>query len=233
MTITPDTTREVALFGGGARLIAGVDEVGRGAGAGPVGIGVCLVSRGGLGLLPDGLRDSKQLSATRREALFQQLKALDGGGQVVMEYGVVWPAEIDTIGMSKALGLAAQRALEQAKGRTGWDPDQILLDGPYDYIHDPRVTPVVKGDASSVVMAAASVWAKVLRDAWMSAADSRYPGYGFAKGAGYLSAAHRAGLARLGPCALHRMTWKSITSLGLGPDDRPAPHPDDARLFAA
>lgn len=198
---TYDLERELAAEG--AAVVAGVDEVGRGAWAGPV--LVCAAVTDG-SPPPEGLTDSKRLSPRRRTAMAQQVRDWVRDHA----FGQASPAEIDELGMTEALRLAANRALEALSVR----PDAVLLDGRHDYLGAPwTVRTRVKADLTCVSVAAASVLAKVHRDALMAELDTEYPGYGFATGAGYPSPAHRAALAERGPTPHHRMTWSYLDRL--------------------
>ncbi|MEV0145359.1 MULTISPECIES: ribonuclease HII [unclassified Nonomuraea] len=181
--------------------VAGVDEVGRGAWAGPV--TVCAVVTD-LSEPPAGLTDSKQLTAARREALAAELPSWAAG----IGYGEATHEEIDAVGMTEALRRAARRALDALPVR----PGAVILDGSHDYIGPPwPVRLEVRGDAASVSVAAASVLAKVRRDAHMATLGC--DDFGFADNAGYPSPVHQEALARLGPTEHHRMSWSYLDDL--------------------
>ncbi|QYC45940.1 Ribonuclease HII [Nonomuraea coxensis DSM 45129] len=183
------------------RTVAGVDEVGRGAWAGPV--TVCAVVTD-LSEPPAGLTDSKQLTPARRGPLAAEVAAWAAG----IGFGEATHEEIDTLGMTEALRRAARRALEALPVR----PDAVILDGKHDYIGAPwPVRLEVRGDAASVSVAAASVLAKVRRDAHMAALGC--DDYGFADNAGYPSPLHQEALARLGPTVHHRLSWSYLDDL--------------------
>ncbi|MBB6345967.1 ribonuclease HII [Nonomuraea muscovyensis] len=183
------------------RTVAGVDEVGRGAWAGPV--TVCAVVTD-LSEPPAGLTDSKQLTPARRESVAAELLQWAAG----IGFGEATHTEIDTVGMTEALRRAARRALEALPVR----PDAVILDGGHDYIGAPwPVRLEVRGDAASVSVAAASVLAKVRRDAQLAALGCEE--YGFADNAGYPSPAHQEALARLGPTEHHRLSWSYLDDL--------------------
>ncbi|MGP4114165.1 ribonuclease HII [Streptomyces sp. 4N509B] len=187
----------------GARLVAGIDEVGRGAWAGPVTVCAAIT---GLRRPPDGLTDSKLLTPARREALAEVL----GTWVTAHALGHASPREIDTLGMTAALRLAATRALGGLPER----PDAVILDGKHDYLGGPwRVRTVIKGDQRCVAVAAASVLAKVRRDAMLASLATEHPEYGFDTNAGYPSPVHRAALAEWGPTPHHRMTWAFLEAL--------------------
>lgn len=208
--ILPDRTEELALLARHDAVI-GIDEVGRGALAGPVCVGAAVVTRATPAEFPEGLRDSKLLSAAARERLVAPIGAWLSGGVAV---GEASPAEIDARGIMGAMRLAATRALAAISAR-GLRPTALLLDGSHDWLQpdlfddvpafaERRV--IVKGDARCAVVAAASVVAKVHRDALMAGTPD--PGYGWAVHKGYGAAAHLAALAELGPCEFHRRSWK-------------------------
>ncbi|GAA2257624.1 ribonuclease HII [Streptomyces amakusaensis] len=187
----------------GARIVAGVDEVGRGAWAGPVTVCAAIT---GLRRPPAGLTDSKLISPRRREELAAELE------KWVTAYalGHASPEEIDAQGMTAALRLAARRALEALPVR----PDAVILDGKHDYLGDPwRVRTVIKGDQSCIAVAAASVIAKVRRDAMMAELPGEYADFAFAANAGYPSPVHQAVLAERGPTPYHRLSWAYLDAL--------------------
>ena len=194
---------ERQLCAGGSRVVAGVDEVGRGAWAGPVMVGAAVTD---LSAPPAGLADSKTLSAARREAVAAELETWAAG----LAYGSAWPGEIDELGMTEALRLASVRALEALPAR----PDVVIVDGKHDFLGAPwSVRCQVKADAVSVSVAAASVAAKVRRDALMAELGEDHPEFGFAGNAGYPAPVHRAALERLGPTPHHRMSWSYLDDL--------------------
>ncbi|SEJ49533.1 ribonuclease HII [Demequina mangrovi] len=211
--MTVSLTHEAALWDAGFAAVAGIDEVGRGALAGPVSVGVAVVTR--CDTWPDGLTDSKLLSAARREALIGPLREF-GIGRAV---GHATAPEIDEVGIVAALRLAARRALDSLPVAV----DAVLLDGTHDWLTPPPpdlfadhaedwaappVTMVVKGDRACASIAAASVLAKVERDALMAAAHQEHPEYGWEGNKGYGAAAHLDALREHGPSPLHRVSWK-------------------------
>ncbi|MFV0435539.1 MAG: ribonuclease HII [Leucobacter sp.] len=206
----PTLDFEAACFAAGAELVIGVDEVGRGAIAGPVAVGAHAVQRG-TAEFPAGLRDSKLLSEKRREALVPQVCEW-GPGAV----GFASAEEIDERGITAMLGEAARRALlELHAAGVPVDRAVILLDGSHDWLtpalRSPRVplnvTTRVGADRACASVAAASVRAKVERDAIMREAHEAHPAYGWASNKGYGSRAHYAGIAAAGLTELHRRTW--------------------------
>ncbi|WP_441249983.1 ribonuclease HII [Kitasatospora sp. McL0602] len=199
----PTHSVERSLRRAGAQLVVGLDEVGRGAWAGPVTVGAAVT---GLRKPPEGLTDSKLLTERRRDALAPVL------ADWVLAYalGHASPEECDELGMTAALRLAALRALEALPVR----PDAVILDGKHDYLGGPwRVRTVIKGDQSCVCVSAASVLAKVHRDGMMADIGADLPAYGFAENAGYPSPVHRAALDEYGPTEHHRLSWAYLDAL--------------------
>ncbi|MFJ9037682.1 ribonuclease HII [Streptomyces sp. NPDC102406] len=187
----------------GAKIVAGVDEVGRGAWAGPVTVCAAIT---GLRRPPEGLTDSKLISPKRREALAEQLESW----VTAHALGHASHEEIDDLGMTAALRLAAVRALEALPVR----PDAVILDGKHDYLGAPwQVRTVIKGDRSCVAVAAASVIAKVRRDKMMAELGIDHADFGFAANAGYPSPVHRAALEEWGPTPHHRLSWAYLDAL--------------------
>jgi len=187
----------------GVRTVAGVDEVGRGAWAGPVTVCAAIT---GLRRPPEGLTDSKLLTPKRRT----RLAAILSGWVTSYALGHASPEEIDDLGMTAALRLAAVRALEGLPER----PDAVILDGKHNYLGGSwQVRTVIKGDQSCVAVAAASVLAKVQRDTTMAELGTEYAPFAFADNAGYPSPVHRAALEELGPTALHRLSWSYLDSM--------------------
>ncbi|GLX01106.1 ribonuclease HII [Microtetraspora sp. NBRC 16547] len=200
MTV-PSYDLERLLCSSGARMVAGVDEVGRGSWAGPV--AVCAVVTD-MSPPPDGLTDSKLLTPARRTALAAEIESWAVG----IGYGEASVEEIDTLGMTEALCRAARRALAELPER----PGAVILDGKHDYLGSPwAVRCQTKADLTCVSVAAASVIAKVRRDAYM--ASLGYEEYGFADNAGYPSPAHQEVLAELGPTPHHRLSWSYMDDL--------------------
>lgn len=194
----PDLTHETAL---GAR-VAGVDEAGRGPLAGPVAAAAVVLDPENI---PEGLNDSKVLSAKRREALFDQIHAH-------ADVGLGWASveEIDRLNIRAASLLAMRRAVEGL----AQPPDAALIDGNA----CPQGLPclgvtLVRGDALSLSVAAASIIAKVARDRVMAALAIECPGYGWEVNAGYPTAAHRAALLDLGVSPHHRRTFRPVHNI--------------------
>ncbi|MER7210817.1 ribonuclease HII [Streptosporangium sp. NPDC000239] len=198
----PTYALERLLSGNGSKTVAGIDEVGRGAWAGPV--AVCAVVTD-LSEPPAGLTDSKMLTPARRTAMFDEIVTWAVG----VGYGEATHAEIDELGMTEALRRAAGRALAELPVR----PDVVILDGKHDYLGAPwPVRCEIKGDLSCVSVAAASVVAKVRRDTYMTSLAG-VEEYGFADNAGYPSPIHQQALERLGPTEHHRLSWSYLDDL--------------------
>ena len=194
----PDLSRETHLHARGARHVAGVDEAGRGCLAGPV-VAAAVV------LPPDatlpGLDDSKKLSPAAREALVPEIERL----ALATGIGQCSPAEVDALNVL----WAAMEAMRRAAHQLGVAPDWLLVDGNTEIPNAPcPQETVVKGDALSLSIAAASVLAKVTRDRLMVALDADFPVYGWAGHKGYPTAAHYAAIAEHGPSVHHRRSFR-------------------------
>jgi ribonuclease HII len=209
----PTLEVETQMHRAGARFVIGIDEVGRGAIAGPVAVGLCVVDAD-VGVHPQGLRDSKMLSEKRRIAL----APLTVEWALYTAVGLASAAEVDSIGIVAALGLAARRglvSLHEAGARIV--ESVVLLDGSHDWLNPALSTPVrvqtrIKADRDCASVAGASVVSKVHRDTLMIEADARRPGYGWAENKGYGSAEHFAAISQLGATDLHRRTWLKVTA---------------------
>lgn len=189
----------------GVRTVAGIDEVGRGAWAGPVTVCAAVT---GLRRPPDGLTDSKLIPPARRT----QLASVLTGWVTSYALGHASPEEIDDLGMTAALRLAALRAVDGLPE----SPDAVILDGKHNYLAGGgswHVRTVIKGDQSCVAVAAASVIAKVHRDARMAELGTQYAPFAFGENAGYPSPVHRLALEEHGPTPLHRLSWAYLDSL--------------------
>lgn len=198
----PDWTLEQRLWRAGAEPVAGVDEAGRGALAGPVVAAAVILPPGGV--YP--FRDSKTLSAARRQELAEQVRRV----AVACAVGVASALEVDTLNVLGATQLAARRAVAALQpAAAGLVTDYLKLGGRL-----PEVA-VAAGDQRSYQIAAASILAKTTRDELMRRLSLRYPGYGFQRHKGYGAPEHRAALARLGTCPEHRMTFAPVARLAL------------------
>lgn len=198
----PTFDHEAALQARGYRLVAGVDEVGRGALAGPV-VAAAVVLAPGSGLpWLRRVRDSKQLSPAQREAVFEQVKQAG----IPFGLGSVAHSIIDEVGIVRATRMAMARAIEALPRR----PDYVLVDA----LSLPEAgvphKGIIRGDQLSLSIACASIVAKVSRDQEMTALDSVFPGYGLARHKGYGTRQHLECLARLGPCAIHRRSFAPV-----------------------
>lgn len=240
----PTLREERRLLRSGHVYVAGMDEVGRGALAGPVTVGVVVVDAAARSA-PSGVRDSKLLTPGAREALVPKLRRWAVGYAV----GHAEPEEIDSYGIIAALRLAARRALAQLPT----PPSCVLLDGSHDWLTapaepaglfgldvlgrraapqiglavEPAVTTLVKADLRCAAVAAASVLAKVERDAVMVERSAAFPDYGWRENKGYSAPEHAAALRRLGPCPQHRRSWSLPAAEGLGLLDLEVPEVAD------
>ncbi|MEM1162333.1 MAG: ribonuclease HII [Pseudomonadota bacterium] len=182
--------------------VAGVDEAGRGPWAGPVVAAAVILNRDAV---PDGLNDSKKLSAKKRSALFDVITQSARFG-----VGIGSIDEIDRLNIARANDLAMIRAVEAL----GVQPAFVLIDGrsvPQQMGYPARA--IIKGDGKSLSIAAASIVAKVTRDRIMAELDEKHPGYGWARNAGYGTAEHRAALDRLGVTPHHRSSFRPIHNI--------------------
>lgn len=202
--VVPDLRLEQALaVECGARCVAGIDEAGRGALAGPVFAAAVALPLDDPLLLDAlaGVRDSKLLSAAARERLYPIIRAR----ALAFGIGQASAATIDRFGILPATRLAMANAAQALSPAAA----ALLIDGPIRLAAVPLPQrAVIRGDQQSVSIAAASILAKVSRDRAMIALDERFPGYGFAQHKGYGTAAHRRALAALGPCPEHRLTFR-------------------------
>ncbi len=181
-------------------MIAGIDEVGRGPLAGPVVAAAVILP---VDFHHEVLRDSKQLTARQRERLFEELTAR---ADIARAVAIVSSEEIDRLDILRATHLAMQRAVEQLAP----PPGHVLIDGLPVRGFPIAQTALVKGDALSFSIAAASVLAKVTRDRLMLDYDREFPQYGFAQHKGYGTALHLARLRQHGPCPIHRRSFSPV-----------------------
>lgn len=219
MSAAPTLRLERRCWDAGERVVVGIDEVGRGAWAGPVTVGAVVSPPEHL----RGVRDSKELARderTRVAAAVREWAVAVGVGHASHE-------ECDAYGMTAALRMAAYRALEQLEAQ-GFVPDRVILDGNHDYLRmGARCTTVVKGDAKVLAVAAASCVAKVTRDAIMRGEAEHYPPYGFESNVGYPAPVHKTALRGYGPSVIHRRSWIFMDGLCW-----PGMPPPPGRLFA-
>jgi len=196
----PDFSLEKELQALGHRLVVGIDEAGRGPLAGPVTAGAVILPEG---YNHDAVNDSKKLSESRREQVYEDLIADES---VVWAWGLVEAEDIDRINILQATYLAMARAVKSLSVK----PNIALVDG-----REVKGLPiphraVIKGDSLSMSIAAASIVAKVERDRIMRRYAVKYPQYGFAKHKGYGTKMHLEGLNHYGPCAIHRKSFSPV-----------------------
>jgi ribonuclease HII len=230
----PSLRHEARLWRAGHEWVAGIDEVGRGAWAGPLSVGVAVVRPGvRMRSVPKELRDSKMLPEDRREAIFDAVASWCAAWAV----GHASAAECDRWGMTAAQRLATHRALAALE----IVPDAALLDGPYDFVRDrtpqlpglglgeedgpaawlplPEITqpklvvPLIDADQHCAAVSAASVLAKVVRDRMMRAESEHYPAYEFDRNKGYPSPTHKFALRGYGLSTIHRRSWAFVSGV--------------------
>ena len=204
MRVDPDLAFESELWEGGLLYVAGLDEAGRGALAGPVAVGAVILPHGDKTLLAStlaGARDSKQMTPLKRESLAPRIREV----ALAWAVGFATPQEIDMQGIVRATRLAAIRALHQF----AITPQYLLTDFRLELpqIDIPQKS-LIKGDARCLSIACASILAKTARDAFMRELEAQYPGYGLGKHKGYGTQAHRSALKRLGSSPIHRKSFK-------------------------
>jgi ribonuclease HII len=208
----PHAARERLLFDSGAKTIVGIDEVGKGSWAGPLVIGIAMLSREMVfsdepAVALGGVRDSKQLSELQREEIFDQVAAKC----LRWSIGAASALECDRLGMVEAQRLATARGFA-ALAVAGVDAaivDAAIVDGRWDFVspHARKVLVEVKADTDCVSVSAASVLAKVSRDRMMRLLAGDYPQWHFDTNKGYPCPKHRAALQGYGPSAIHRKSW--------------------------
>jgi ribonuclease HII len=210
--VVPSLRVERELWAAGHEVVVGVDEVGRGAWAGPISVGAAV--------LPQDkrvykVRDSKMLTEKQREVLFDRVASWC----VAWAVGHATQIECDTMGMSLAQKLAAKRAITGL----GLTPDRVLIDGNWDFVGTGNTQRLVKGDARCLSIAAASVLAKVTRDRMMRDEAPNFPGYDFDLNKGYPCPRHKMALKAWGPTSIHRRTWVFMDHLPWSLPKPPAP----------
>ncbi|MGZ6885931.1 MAG: ribonuclease HII [Acidimicrobiia bacterium] len=208
----PTLRLERKCWQAGDRLVCGIDEVGRGAWAGPVTVAAVIPAPEHL----RGIRDSKMLTPDQRAVAAARVRVWARAYAI----GHASPEECDELGMTAALRAAGERALRDLAAQ-GYEPDRVILDGNHDYLRlGARVTTVIKGDATSLAVAAASCVAKVERDGMMAEEADHFPAYGFESNRGYPAPVHKAALHAYGPTTIHRRSWVFMEGLvwgGLAP----------------
>lgn len=194
----PTRSIEKELWANGHEVVVGIDEVGRGAWAGPLVVGAAVLPRD---RRVNGVRDSKVLTELGREQLFDRVAAWCDTWSI----GVASEGECDEFGMAAAQRLAAGRAIDGLAVR----PDAAIVDGSWDFVtpHVEHVEMRVKADLHCLSVAAASILAKVSRDRAMRAAAEHYPQWSFETNKGYPCPLHKSALQGYGPSAIHRRTW--------------------------
>ncbi len=194
----PTRTIEKEMWARGHDWVVGIDEVGRGAWAGPLMVGAAVLPRD---RRVNGVRDSKMLSEANREFLFDRI----AGWCESWAVGSASQEECDELGMAAAQKLAARRALEQLSIR----PDVAVVDGKWNFVapYVPNVEMRVKADLHCLSVAAASILAKVTRDRLMRVESVNYPQWSFDTNKGYPCPVHKAALQGYGPSAIHRRSW--------------------------
>lgn len=183
-------------------MVAGVDEVGKGAWAGPLAVGVAVI--------PSDrrvykIRDSKVLKEPEREKLYDRIADWCRWWAV----GMATHTECDRLGMSEAQKLAAERAFTSL----GVQPDRVLVDGNWDFTPGESAIRIVKGDRKSLTIASAAILAKVTRDRMMRGLAQHYPQYGFDSNKGYPETFHQTALMAWGPSAIHRRSWSFMDNI--------------------
>ncbi len=195
-TSPPSLEVERRLWAAGHQVVVGIDEVGRGAWAGPLTLGAAVVPKD---RRVNKVRDSKMLTEPEREAMFDRI----AGWCDAWSVGHASEEECDELGMSEAQRLAARRALEGL----GVAADRVLLDGNWDFVGAGTSELLVKGDARCLSIAAASILAKVTRDRIMRAEAEHHPYWSFELNKGYPCPKHKVALRGVGPSAIHRRSW--------------------------
>lgn len=211
----PTTEFERDLWSSGHGTVVGVDEVGRGAWAGPLSVGAAVIPRQGRVYK---IRDSKLLNEDEREAMFDRI----AGWCRAWAIGHASPVECDELGMADAQRLAARRALDGL----AVDADVVLIDGTWDFVDGVATRTVVKGDARCLSIASASILAKVTRDRIMRAEAESFPHWWFDSNKGYPGPRHTAALQWYGPSAIHRHSWVFMDGIvwnGVERYERPTP----------
>lgn len=199
---SPGLREERELWDSGVEFVAGMDEVGKGAWAGPLTVGAAIVPKD---RRIYKVRDSKLLTEAEREAMFDRIANWCDAWAV----GHASHAECDELGMSEAQRLAARRALDGL----GVHAERVLLDGKWDFVGGGRAKTIVRGEQVSLSIAAASILAKVTRDRMMREMDEHFPAFAFMENKGYPCHRHRAALQMLGPTTIHRRSWAFMDSL--------------------
>ncbi len=188
----------------GYDMVAGLDEAGRGPLAGPVVSSAVILPHD---FSCQGINDSKKLSEKKRSALFPRIMEK----AIAVSIGIASHHEIDGINILRASLLSMKRAVENLSHLPGSPvPDFLLIDGKFTLDLDIHQSAIVKGDSKSISIAAASIIAKVTRDAIMKDLHELYPAYDFIRHKGYPTKAHKEAILRHGPCPVHRLTFRGV-----------------------
>lgn len=218
----PTRTFENELTAAGHEVIVGIDEVGRGAWAGPLMVGAAVLPRG---KRVNGVRDSKMLTEANREFLFDRIASWCEAWAV----GAASQQECDDLGMTAAQKLATQRAIEAL----GVRPDVAVVDGKWNFVSPcvAKVQMMVKADQKCLSVAAASILAKVTRDRLMREEAEHFPHWSFDTNKGYPCTVHKAALQAYGPSAIHRRTWVFMDNYVPWPGVPRVINPEQPTLF--
>lgn len=205
----PSLTFERELWAEGHEVVVGLDEVGKGAWAGPLTVGAAILPSD---RRVNGIRDSKMLTEPERERLYDRV----AGWCTAWAVGHASPQECDRLGMSDAQRLASRRALDAL----GVTPTAVLLDGRWDFVGAGNTRLIVKGDARCLSISAASILAKVTRDRMMRVHAPDHPGFELDANKGYPCPRHKVALRGMGPTAIHRRSWAFVDDLPWGTEER-------------
>ena len=208
----PSLSFERELWAAGHDLVVGVDEVGRGAWAGPLAVGAAVLPQD---RRVNKVRDSKLLTEVEREALYDRI----GEWCRAWSVGFASVEECNELGMAEAQRVAARRAIEGLQ----LEPDRVLIDGNWDFVGGGRTKKLVKGDRRVLSIAAASILAKVTRDRVMRRESESFPGYDFDLNKGYPCPRHKTALRAYGPTSIHRTQWVFMDHLPWPCFHRPVP----------
>lgn len=200
----PNFSEEKKLWKKGFKFVAGLDEAGRGPLAGPV-VAAAVFLPKNFKNKKLKVKDSKKLSEKQREEIFAQVLKMP---EIKYGVGIVSEKVIDKINILQATKLAMQKALRQAQGKPNRNADYLLIDGNFGIKSKLPQKPIVKGDQKVFSISLASIIAKVTRDRLMKKYHKKYPQYGFAQHKGYPTQFHRQKIHDLGPCKIHRKTFK-------------------------
>jgi ribonuclease HII len=200
---------EKKLLTEGYKIIAGIDEAGRGALAGPLSVGLVIFNKSFIQNPTEEIllciRDSKELSPQKRN---KALKLIERES-VCVKTAIISHQIIDRLNVNRATEYAVKLLLKKATP----SPDIIIMDGNFKFNVGIPFIPIIKGDSKSISIASGSIAAKVKRDGIMDKYELIYPGYSFIKNKGYGTSAHREAISELGPCLIHRRTYEPVKSM--------------------